>query len=86
MELVSLTGLPAVEGVSSVSELPHTISTALLYRARINSFNELPEEKRPPRNLWDKPHRLAEFFDKMFEPGNSGGPKNFLEFDMEEVE
>ena len=28
---------------------------------------ELPEDKRPPRNLWDKPYRLGLFLDEVFD-------------------
>lgn len=61
---------------------------AVTYRSRINSFYELPEEKRPPRNLWDKPHRLGEFLDEVFDTKSAGGTerKTYLEYDFEDVE
>lgn len=36
---------------------------------QIDSYYELPEEKRPPRILWDKPSELDEFFDRVFSNG-----------------
>ena len=27
---------------------------------------ELPEEKRPPRSMWDKPSQLDEWFDRVY--------------------
>lgn len=84
MEMVQLSGLPLAEDVFSVEDLPHTLTSALQYRARIDSFNDLPEDKRPPRNLWDKPYRLKDFFDEVF---NSEGSKTkAIDIDMEDVE
>lgn len=86
--LVELTGLPIAEGIKSVADLPHTITSALAYRARVNSFNELPKDKRPPRNLWDKPYRLNNFFDEVF-PANAGKgttTSKYIEYNQEDVE
>lgn len=79
-------GLP-LSGLEDISNIPHTISYALLHRLKINSFNELPKDKRPPRNLWDKPSRLDEFFDEMFSSG-SNKPKGTKSYDVniEDVE
>ncbi len=32
----------------------------------IESFNELPKEKRPPKSIWDKPSEIAEWFDRVY--------------------
>lgn len=79
------TGIPL--GDFPLEDIPHTISYALLYRMRINSFQELPKDKQPPRNLWDKPFRLSEFFDDIFKR-NDGGPesKSFIDIDDTELE
>lgn len=66
--------------------MPHTVTTAITYRARIDSFYDLPEDKRPPRNLWDKPERLGEFFDEMFKSGKESSNKTIVNIDTEEVE
>ena len=83
-------GIPLAEGLDSVLDLPHTISFAILYRKRIDSFNELPKDKRPPRNLWDKPHRLGEFletiWDKKDDSSNTTRSSNFYDYDLEDVE
>lgn len=85
--MVQLSGLPIAQDIKGVADLPHTLVTALQYRARINSFNELPEDKRPSRNLWDKPFRLKEFFDEVFDTKKTTSkPKTYLEFDLEDVE
>lgn len=69
-----------------LEDMPHTLAYALIYRSRINSFDELPSEKRPPRNLWDKPHRLSEFFDEVFERKDSNQRKTYIDFDPEDVD
>jgi hypothetical protein len=65
--------------------MPYPISYAIMQRTRIDSFAELPKEKRPPRDLWYKPHKLEEFFDEVFERKDTSQPK-FVEFDLEDVE
>ena len=79
------TGLPLVPGLDTAISVPHTISYAVLYRRKINSFAELPEDKQPPRNLWDKPYKLSLFFDEVFETSKSK-PTKYIEFDFEDVE
>ena len=32
---------------------------------QIDSFMELPEDKRPPKAIWDKPNELNEWFDRI---------------------
>jgi hypothetical protein len=85
--MVQSTGLPIAEGLTEAFDIPHTVSFAIIYRSRINSLQELPKDKRPPRNLWDKPHRLDEFLDDVFERDGGGTQsKDYVEFNMEEVE
>lgn len=78
--------IPLIEGVKTADDMPYTISNAVLYRARINSFQELPKDKRPPRNLWDKTHKLDEFFEDVFDIKSNGRETEFIEFDENEVE
>jgi hypothetical protein len=85
MELVKTTGM-ALTTDFSLEDMPNTIAFALLYRSRINSFDELPKDKRPPRNLWDKPFRLTEFFDEVFDRKDADDSKTFIEIDSEDVE
>jgi len=88
MELTKTLRLPLDEGLENSSDLPHTISLAVTYRSRINSFYELPEDKRPPRDLWDKPTALQEYFDDVFDTHKGSGNRKeaYLEYDMEEVD
>lgn len=85
MELLKITGIP-LGGDFPLEDLPHTISYALIYRSRVDSFNELPKDKRPPRNLWDKPHRLSEYFDEVYKTNDTGAGKSFIDYDPEELE
>lgn len=78
--------MPLVKGLDSVVDLPHTISFAILYRKRLDSFNELPKDKRPPRNLWDKPHALNEFLDKIWDKKESNNSNNSYIYDTDELE
>lgn len=85
--MVKATGLPLAEGLDTAIDFPHTITSAIEYKLRINSFYELPKDKRPPRNLWDKPHRLQDFMDTIFDTDNSGNKSaTYVEFDPDEIE
>lgn len=73
-----------------MTDLPHTISFAILYRSRIDSLKELPKEKQPPRNLWDKPYELDQYLDTVFksdgkDTGNNKQDNTFY-YDLEDLE
>ena len=75
------------EGLDSVLDLPHTISYAVMYRERINGFDELPKEKRPPRNLWDKPYKLSQFIDHLWDDDKTKDRgSQSMDFDYEDIE
>lgn len=85
--MAELTGLPLIEGFKDTADLPHTVTSALTYRARIKSFGEIPKDKRPPRNLWDKPFRLNEYFNEVFNtPSGPGKTTKYIEYNQEDVE
>lgn len=44
-------GLPLHESLPPTDELPWTISFVIRKRAQIDSFNEIPSEKRPPESM-----------------------------------
>lgn len=48
----------------------------------------MPQDKRPPRDLWDKPTALQDFFDDVFETHKGGGNRKetYMDYNMEEVE
>lgn len=88
LELHKAIGVPLAEDIETATDLPHTLSYAILYRERIDSFNELPKDKRPPRNLWDKPFALSNYFDNLWGDAAKGKDKgqNFYDIDEDEVE
>lgn len=65
------TGLSFAEGLESCVDLPHTITSAIAYRAQMESIQEIPKDKRPPRGIWEKQFKLDEFIDKMYGSGNN---------------
>lgn len=67
LSLYKIIGIPIAEGLDSASDLPHTLTQAILYRAKIDSLKELPKDKQPPRNLWDKPFLLGEYLDEVWD-------------------
>ena len=60
-----------------------------MYRERIDSFNELPKDKRPPRDLWDKPYALEKFLDTVWDvkkDKKDKGGNEFIYDDFEDVD
>ena len=75
------------EGLEEAIDLPYTISFCVLYRTRIDSFQNLPKDKRPPRDLWDKPFRLTKFLDEVWDKDKEPKTKTeFIEYDEEDAE
>jgi len=54
----------------SVFEYPYSVNYVIKRRMQIDSYMELPEEKRPPRSIWDKPSELDEWFERIFSDGD----------------
>lgn len=50
-----------------ITDIPYTFSYLIRKRMQIDSWNELPKEKRPPEAIWDKPSELEEWFDRVFD-------------------
>jgi hypothetical protein len=84
IELSKATGRPIID--AEVVDFPHTISYAMLYRSRIDSFRELSKDKRPPRDLWDKPFKLEEYFDDLFTSKDTDKGSKHVLFDPDEIE
>jgi hypothetical protein len=67
------------DGVQDVRDLPHTIFEAIRSALLIISFDELPENERPPRRIWNDAEQLNAFFEQLRkhrkqEAGAGGGP------------
>jgi hypothetical protein len=67
----------------SVSDYPFTISFVLKRRMQLDSYLELPEDKRPPRSIWDRPNDLKEWFERAF---SSGEKQTEFNLPVDEVE
>ncbi|MHA1304673.1 MAG: hypothetical protein ACTSPI_13325 [Candidatus Heimdallarchaeaceae archaeon] len=54
-------------------ELPWTISYVIRKRQQVDSFNELPKEKRPTEFMiwWGAPEEIDVWFDKVFNRKNN---------------
>jgi hypothetical protein len=39
-------------GIDHLADLPHTFHDALMFALMALSWEELPKEERPPRNIW----------------------------------
>lgn len=75
------------EGLPPVDELPWTISYVMKKRTQIDSFNELPKEKRPPDSiLWyGTPEELDIWFDKVLDRKETPGQEVILDIREDEI-
>lgn len=69
----------------TADDLPHTVTSAVLYRMKIDSFNEMPKDKRPPRDLWNKPHKLEKYLDTIWDK-DTKKETEFIDFNEEDIE
>ena len=54
------------ESLGNVKTLPYTVSYLIRKRIQIDSWMELPKEKRPPKAIWDNAEELEEWFDRIY--------------------
>lgn len=57
--------------LTCTSDYPHTVLFACRKQMQIDSFMELPKDKRPPENIWDNPSKLNKWFDDVFDRESS---------------
>jgi len=53
-------------------DYPYTISFCIKKSLQIDSFNELPKGKRPPKSLWDNDEELEEWFEDVMGSESTG--------------
>ena len=63
--------------------LPYTVAYAIRKQEQIDSFMELTDEKRPPRNIWHNDYKINEWLEEVFD---NKDPDAAMEFNMSEVE
>ena len=51
-----------------------------------DSFLELPDDKRPPDDIWDKPEEVKEWLDKVFKNDKKQTKQEFITINLDEVE
>ena len=64
-------------------DYPHTIAYCIRKQMQIDSFMELPKDKRPPKSIWDDSDELDRWFDDMYK---HPGSKANLEFVIDDIE
>jgi hypothetical protein len=63
--------------------LPYTIAYGIRKQEQIDSFMELDEKKRPPRNIWHNDYKINAWLEEVF---SNKDPNASMEFDMNEVD
>lgn len=57
-----------------------------MYRAKLDSFRELPKDKQPPRDLWNKSYALSDFLDHVWDSKEEKKGKDYFDVNYEDVE
>lgn len=79
-------GLPFLEGMPSVDKLPWTVSFVIRKRMQIDSFDEVPKDKRPPDSMiwYGTTEDIDRWFDKVFK-SKKDTDNIILEIDESEI-
>ena len=67
-------------------DVPYTISYVIRKRQQVDSYSELPKEKRPPESMiWEgTPEEIDDWFDAVFSSGKSKNNNDEIIIDMVE--
>lgn len=69
--------------IEDINNSPYTFSYLIRKRMQIDSWMELPKDKRPPESIWDKASELEEWFKRI---NNNEETHHNIEYNEEEVE
>lgn len=63
------TNIPIHENLTAVDKLPWTIGFVIRKLAQVESFKELPRDKRPPDDIvwWGSAEDIEKWFDKVLD-------------------
>lgn len=57
-----------------------------MYNRALESFGELPKDKRPPRYMWDRPYELSQYLEHVWDKDGEDKKKDAYEINFEDVE
>lgn len=79
--------IPLDKKLTRLNEVPYTISYVIRKRQQIDSFNELPKEKRPDdRLIWDgTSEQLDDWFDRVFSRNHKDSDEE-ISINIDEIE
>lgn len=81
--------MPLDKSMAGATDLPWTISYVIRKRAQIDSFNELPKEKRPPDDYvwWKPPEEIDKWLDRVLDNTKKTKPdESVFIIDEDEIE
>lgn len=80
--------IPLDKKLTKLTDVPYTISYIIRKRQQIDSFNELPKEKRPPDNIiWDgTSEEIDEWLDKVFNRKGKENTTQEIVIDTKDIE
>lgn len=65
--------------IHELADLPHHIFDAIRAAHIYLSFEELPEDERPPKRIWRDGDKMAEFFDGVRRRRNEGSSQHVID-------
>jgi hypothetical protein len=79
--------IPLDKKLTLLSEVPSTISFVIRKRQQLDSFSELPDEKKPPESIiWEGTSEdIEDWFDRVFERNNKKQDTDII-IDLDEVD
>lgn len=77
--------VPLDPKIKTLIDVPYTISYVIRKRQQLDSFAELPKEKRPPdKIIWEgTAEDLEDWFEKVFKYGEKS---QFIELNLDDIE
>lgn len=79
--LSKATGSPLHPILSVVYNIPFTLAYMIRKQNQIDSFQELPREKQPPRSIWHNDYRINLWYDTLFTDTPAKGSELVLTMD-----
>ncbi len=79
-------GIPLRKDLPEPADMPWSIAYCIRKREQVNSYSELPKDKRPPEIMiwWGTQEDIDNWFDRVFSKGGKNKPQDVVVVDISE--